>query len=285
MSLLAGRSPKGRVFLVGAGPGDPELLTLRALKILRTADVILHDDLVPPEILALVSGGRIENVGKRCGAKRVSQEEINARMIHLARGGFAVARLKSGDPSIFGRAGEEMSALWDAGIDFEIVPGVTAACSAAARAGIALTDRRNTSQVLFVSAHHSVARPVARGHDWGDRNTVTWVIHMPGDDHAELARELLASGRSSDTPCVLVSNAGRTGERIVATSVGNLAQAPQLPSPKILIVGDVAARTEIHDARQRSGFKADSNACVYSNPMTFLRSIPRRSYRKVVGSP
>lgn len=277
MNLVAGRRPKGRVFLVGAGPGDPELLTLRALKILRTADVILHDDLVPPEILALAPGGRIENVGKRCGAKRASQEEINARMIHLARGGFAVARLKSGDPLIFGRAGEEMSALRDAGIDFEIIPGVTAACSAAAGARIALTDRRCATQVLFVSAHHSMARPVVRGHDWGNADTMTLVIHMPGDDYADLVQELLAAGRNSDTPCIIVSNAARAGEQIFATSVGDLARAPWLPSPKILIVGDVAARTEIHDALQGSDFKADSNACVYSNPMTFLRSIPWRS--------
>ena len=118
----------GKVYLVGAGPGDPELLTRKAWRVLQSADAVLHDDLVPEEILAILpASARILNVGKRCGAKGISQPEINDRMISLAHEGKIVARLKSGDPLLFGRAGEEMEALRAAGIDFEVIPGVTSA--------------------------------------------------------------------------------------------------------------------------------------------------------------
>src|SRR5271166_997515 len=134
---------KGRVYLVGAGPGDPELLTVRALRLLKTADAVLHDDLVSAEILALASPlAQLHNVGKRCGAKKISQEEINFLMVAFASAGASVVRLKSGDPLIFGRAGEEVEALRHAGIDYEIVPGITAAFGAAAAAKIPLTHRR-----------------------------------------------------------------------------------------------------------------------------------------------
>lgn len=239
----------GRVFLVGAGPGDPELMTLRALKILQSADAVLHDDLVPPEILALIRTRRVENVGKRCGAKRVSQEAIHARMIELARGGFAVARLKSGDPLIFGRAGEEMDALRDAGVEFEIIPGVTAASSAAASAQIPLTDRRYASHILFVPAHQAAGREAVAGVARDNRHA-TLAVHMPGDDLSRLERELLESGRSAEMPCVIVASAGRPEEQIFATRLGSLAEAPVLPSPKILIVGDVAARAMAANAAE-----------------------------------
>ena len=138
----------GKVYLVGAGPGDPELLTLKALKLLKSADVVLHDDLIGPEILAFIpSSTEIQNVGKRFGHKRISQAEINALMVQNALLGLQVVRLKSGDPLIFGRAGEEMEALRQAGIEFEIVPGVTAAFGAAANAQIPLTHRQVSSAV------------------------------------------------------------------------------------------------------------------------------------------
>ncbi|HEX4785679.1 MAG TPA: SAM-dependent methyltransferase, partial [Candidatus Sulfotelmatobacter sp.] len=124
---------KGKVYLVGAGPGDPELLTLKALRVLRTADAVLHDDLVSAEIQKLApSAAQVHNVGKRCGKKNIVQEEINFLMITLAEAGMQVIRLKSGDPMIFGRAGEEIEALRRAGINYEIVPGVTSALGAAA---------------------------------------------------------------------------------------------------------------------------------------------------------
>ena len=142
----------GKVYLVGAGPGDPELLTLKALKLLKSADVVFHDDLIRPEILSLVpSSTLLHNVGKRFGNKRISQEEINALMIQNALLGLQVVRLKSGDPLIFGRAGEEIEALRRASIEFEIVPGITAALGAAANAQIPLTHRNAASAIVLVT--------------------------------------------------------------------------------------------------------------------------------------
>ena len=142
------------VYLVGAGPGDPDLLTLKAHRILREADEILHDDLVPAAILALANPvAVVANVGKRCGAKTMTQEQINARMIQSAREGRKVARLKGGDPGIFGRMAEEIDALEAAGVPFEVIPGITAGMAAAASLGISLTDRRKSSHAIFVSAH------------------------------------------------------------------------------------------------------------------------------------
>src|SRR5215469_1831527 len=141
-----------KVYLVGAGPGDPELLTRKAWRVLQSAGVVLHDDLVSQEILCMLPPTiQVVNVGKRCGAKSISQDEINALMVQLARQGKTVARLKSGDPSLFGRAGEEMEALTRAGIEFEVIPGVTAALGAAASTQISLTDRRRASRVVFVT--------------------------------------------------------------------------------------------------------------------------------------
>src|SRR5215813_241079 len=146
----------GKVYLVGAGPGDPGLLTVEALRLLQNADVVFHDDLVSSEVLALIPEQvYVENVGKRCGQTRVGQQQIHALMINAAREGWTVARLKSGDPLIFGRAGEEIEALRGAGIECLIVPGVTAAFGAAARAGIPLTDRRLASKLVFLSNHQS----------------------------------------------------------------------------------------------------------------------------------
>src|SRR5271163_3316263 len=148
-----------KVYLVGAGPGDPDLLTVKALRLLRTADVVLHDDLVTPEILKLVSStAEVQNVGKRCGSKTIRQEEINFLMVTLAASGRQVVRLKSGDPLIFGRAGEEMEALRRAGIEYEIVPGVTSALGAAAAAGIPLTHRQISSTIVLTAGHQASAK-------------------------------------------------------------------------------------------------------------------------------
>ena len=146
----------GKVYLVGAGPGDPELLTVKALRLLRAADVVLHDDLVTPEILKLIPAtAEVRNVGKRSGSKTIRQEEINFRMVTLAASGRQVVRLKSGDPLIFGRAGEEMEALRRSNIQYEIVPGVTAALGAAAAAGIPLTHRRASSTLVLTAGHRA----------------------------------------------------------------------------------------------------------------------------------
>jgi len=234
----------GKVYLVGAGPGDPELLTVKALRILERADLVLHDDLVPPPILALASAGAdVVSVGKRCGKKSANQAEINARMVAGARQGLDVIRLKGGDPSIFGRAGEEIEALRDAGVDFEIVPGVTAASAAAAAAGISLTHRDVASSVVFLTGHVA-SRPTGTkwtARDWSGENLggKTAVVYMPGPHYEPLGARLQAAGVDSGTPCLLVSAAPGGAGRIHRTVVGKLAEAPSLPGPGILIVGYV----------------------------------------------
>src|SRR5271157_5407195 len=154
---------KGKVYLVGAGPGDPELLTLKALRLLRSAEAVLHDDLVAPEILKLIpSTAQIHNVGKRCGKKKILQGEINFLMIELAALGLRVVRLKSGDPLIFGRAGEEIESLRANNIPFEIVPGVTSALGAAAAAQIPLTHRRASSALVLITAHRASQKQASK---------------------------------------------------------------------------------------------------------------------------
>src|ERR1700722_10483115 len=144
----------GKVYLVGAGPGDPEFLTVKARALLDRADVVLHDDLVSPEIISLIlPQTEIVNVGKRCGLKKITQNEINGQMIALAKRGLQVVRLKSGDPAIFGRLAEETDALEAARIPFEVVPGITAGISAAASLRVSLTDRRSSSRVVIVTGH------------------------------------------------------------------------------------------------------------------------------------
>src|SRR5581483_2819887 len=153
---------KGKVYLVGAGPGDPELLTMKAVRLLRSAEAVLYDDLVAPEILNLIpASAQVHNVGKRCGTKKIKQEEINFLMIALADSGLNVVRLKSGDPLVFGRAGEEMESLRRAGISYEIVPGVTSAFGAAASTNIPLTHRHVSSAVVLLTAHQAAGSEAA----------------------------------------------------------------------------------------------------------------------------
>lgn len=236
------------VYLVGAGPGDPDLLTRKALRLLQCADVVLHDDLVSPEILQLIcSGALVQNVGKRCGQKRITQQQIHARMIDFARQGKIVVRLQSGDPLLYGRAGEEMDALRDAGIQFEVVPGITAAFAAAASAKISLTDRRLASKVVFLTAHHCKEDAPE---DFGSAISPdsTLAIYMPGHDYARLQKQLIASGVDPETPCLLISHAMRPGESFHATVVGKLSLAPRVSAPSILLVGALAALPQHADA-------------------------------------
>jgi uroporphyrin-III C-methyltransferase len=240
----------GKVYLVGAGPGDPELLTRKAWRVLQSADIVLHDDLVPWAILSVLPvTAQVVNVGKRCGAKGISQDEINALMVQQAREGKIVARLKSGDPMLFGRAGEEMEALRAAGTDFEIIPGVTAALGAAASAQISLTDRRHASRVVFVTAHRESGTGLRNeGHIAAD---TTYVIYMPGHRFAELATELQAAGIGAEIPCAVISRATTTDETIFRTTVGKLQECPAAASPSLLVVGIVAGivarETSAHD--------------------------------------
>ncbi len=255
----------GKVYLVGAGPGDPELLTVKALRILREADAVLHDDLVTPEILALIRpDARVFGVGKRCGRKGVTQQEINQLLVSYAREGFAVVRLKGGDPLIFGRAGEEMEALREVGIECEIVPGVTSSCAAAAAAQIPLTDRRSASKLILLTAHRRNGEiPI----EWRDVASpdATLVIHMPGDDYVALAATLSVAELSAETPCVIVSRAGTAEEQIHRTSLGKLPDAPRLPAPALIIVGEVAAvePREAHPLEKETVAAPVSNHCPF----------------------
>ena len=240
-----------KVYLVGAGPGDPELLTRKAWRALQSADIVLHDDLVSEEILRTIPArAQIMNVGKRCGAKAISQTEINALMISLASENKIVVRLKSGDPLLFGRAGEEMEALRAAGVAFEVVSGVTSALGAAASAQISLTDRRHASRVVFVTAHREGGVGLVHEHDVA-ANT-TYVIYMPGNRYADLAFELQAAGIGAQTPCLLISHATTKDEKLFLTTVGKLPECPAAASPSVLIVGTVcgiAADTEMAESK------------------------------------
>ncbi len=235
---------KGKVYLVGAGPGDPELLTLKALRLLRTAEAVLHDDLVAPEILNLIlPSAQVHNVGKRCGTKKIQQEEINFLMIALADSGLRVVRLKSGDPLVFGRAGEEMESLRRANIPFEIVPGVTSAFGAAAAAQIALTHRRASSALVLLTAHQAAGSEAANWNKLASSGA-TLVIYMPGQNYSGISAKLKASGLSGATPCAIISRATTPHQRTHRTTVAGLPSAPQLPAPTLLVVGEVVRRAD-----------------------------------------
>ena len=231
---------KGKVYLVGAGPGDPELLTVKALRILRAADVVFHDELVASGILNLVPPTvLVRNVGKRCGRKAISQDEINSLMVASAIAGMTVVRLKGGDPLIFGRAGEEIEALLAAGVDFEIVPGVTAALGAAASAQIPLTHRRFASALVLLTGHRS-AETLQTNWRAIVSAGATLVLYMPGDDYPGSANKLRTAGLSGQTPCVIVSCATTPQEEIYLTNLEKLPDAPRLAAPALLVVGEVA---------------------------------------------
>jgi uroporphyrin-III C-methyltransferase len=232
---------RGKVYLIGAGPGDPELLTLKAARLLAGAHVVLHDALVSDAVLAMISrAAEIINVGKRAGHKLLTQDEINGLLVSHGRRRKTVVRLKGGDPSIFGRAGEEIEALRAAGIEYEIVPGISAALGAAAAAGISLTDRRVASQILLTTFSRGIDGSTM---DWGCvTSTTTLVLYMPGADYAEVSERLLAGGLPADLPCVIVSQAAGPQQQVRWSSVARLANEERLPAPALLIVGRVASQ-------------------------------------------
>jgi uroporphyrin-III C-methyltransferase/precorrin-2 dehydrogenase/sirohydrochlorin ferrochelatase len=249
---LARNEPRhGQVFLVGAGPGDPELLTLKALRVLGVADVVLHDDLLTAGILELIpSSARIECVGKRHGMRQVTQEEIHHRLIDYARQGMTVVRLKGGDGAIFGRASEEMDALREADVPFTIVPGVTAASGAAAAAGISLTDRRLGSALVFLTAQRCKGNPPPNWQAIAELGGGV-AIYMPGGHEADLANALIAGGLAPETSCHVISNATREDEQVIETTLGQVPQMAQLPAPSLLLVGLVPAATLENVERSR----------------------------------
>lgn len=235
---------EGRVALVGAGPGDAGLLTLRGLRLLNEADVILHDRLVSAEVLDLARrDAECIEVGKESGVHHVPQERIHALMLEHARAGKRVVRLKGGDGFIFGRGGEELEFLRAHGIGYEVVPGITAALACAAYAGIPLTHRDHAQSVRFVTAH---AKAEDDGLDWAGfaREKQTLAFYMGISGLERVRARLLAHGRAASTPCALVENGSRPGQRVVVGTLDDLtslAQRHAVRSPAILFVGEVAA--------------------------------------------
>ena len=229
----------GVVYLVGAGPGDAELLTLRALRLIETADVILPDDLVSDEVLALASpSALVIPVGKRCGQPRITQAGIHALMLEYARAGRSVVRLKSGEPLIFGRAGEEIAALTEAAIPFEIVPGITAAFAVAAVLKTPLTDRGSASKLIFATAHHAADKlELTPKWEGAFPNDATLVVYMPGRRFRRLADDLIASGIDPDTPCVAASKATTPEEQVRRATLATLEDHVVGPAPVVLLIG------------------------------------------------
>jgi uroporphyrin-III C-methyltransferase / precorrin-2 dehydrogenase / sirohydrochlorin ferrochelatase len=235
MALAPLAANRGTVALVGAGPGDPDLLTVKAVRLIQSADVILHDDLVPQAILQLaLPSSEVINVGKRCGTKIITQDEINALMIEHARVNRSVVRLKSGDPLIFGRAAEEMAALKQADVSFEVIPGITSAFAAAAAIGCSLTDRNSASNVTFSTGHH------AQSHNHSplpEIEDTTRVVYMAGRDLNLLAEEWLQQGLPPDFPCAVVSHVGQPSEQVRYTTLADLGAIAPVPAPSLLIAG------------------------------------------------
>jgi len=230
----------GEVVLVGAGPGDPELLTLAALQAMQAADIILYDALVSDEVLALVRRDAEKiHVGKRVGNHRIKQQQTNELMIAHARAGKRVVRLKGGDPFMFGRGGEELQALQKAGIAFRVVPGITAAAGAAAYAGIPLTHRDHAQTTVFITGH---CRPQGHEIDWQAMamGQQTLVIYMGTLHAADISRQLLAFGRQAQTPAAIISHGTRPTQSVRKGTLADLSSmAKDAPRPALIVIGEV----------------------------------------------
>jgi len=231
---------QGEIILVGAGPGDAGLLTLRGLQVMQLADVVLYDHLVSDEILDLVrrDADRI-CVGKRAGAHSVAQEETNRLLVTLAQQGKRVVRLKGGDPFIFGRGGEELQAAQQAGIPFQVVPGITAAAGATAYAGIPLTHRDYAQSVLFITGH---CRTDGDGIDWPSlaRARQTLAIYMGTVKAAEISQQLIAHGRDASTPVAVIGRGTRQDQQVLTGTLEHLEElAQRAPTPALLVIGEV----------------------------------------------
>jgi uroporphyrin-III C-methyltransferase len=258
---------KGEVWLVGAGPGDPELLTIKALKVLQKADVVVHDGLVSDEILDLSpAAARRISVAKRKSRHSYSQDEINRMLVAFALEGLTVVRLKGGDPFIFGRGGEELEACRAAGVACHIVPGVTSALAASANAGAPLTHRGAAQAVTFVTGH---AQPSKNGEgrepdlDWASlaRANQTVVVYMGLSQAAPIAARLMAAGRAAATPALIVENASRADERRVVTTLLGLAEAASaLSGPALLIVGEAMALAQAGEPAELTALITEARA-------------------------
>lgn len=269
-----------RVSLVGAGPGDPELLTVKALKCLERAEVVLTDDLVDARVLAcLPAGARVLRVGKRGGCVSTEQRFIHELMIREAQAGARVVRLKGGDPFVFGRGGEEVDALREAGIEVEVINGLSAGLAAPAAVGVPVTDRRCTPGVAFVTGHngeHGIAP------DWAAlaRSRLTLVVYMGLARAAGISRALQDGGLSGETPAVIVSAAHTPHQRECFTTLAGLPEAIEregLASPALLVIGEVVALSPSwrDQARLDVGMNGSSSAA-QAGVMT-TRELPARA--------
>jgi uroporphyrin-III C-methyltransferase/precorrin-2 dehydrogenase/sirohydrochlorin ferrochelatase len=237
---------RGTVHLVGAGPGDPELLTVKALRLIQSADVIFHDDLVSDEVLALIPETTQKVfVGKRSGRPGLGQAEINRRLAEAAQRGLEVVRLKGGDPFVFGRGGEEMEHLRAAGVTVSIVPGISAAFGCAAEAEIPLSHRGEASRITLVTAHRAAEADAV---NWTHlaATDMTVVVYMGRDSAASVARGLIAAGRAADTPAAVLARGTRADS---AAIVGRLDRLPALVAqagdgPALLVIGDVVKHSK-----------------------------------------
>jgi uroporphyrin-III C-methyltransferase len=230
-----------KIFLVGAGPGDPELLTLKALRLLQSAEVVLYDSLVDPAVVAMAwAGARLIDVGKRCGKHSAPQAEICRLLVEEALAGHVVVRLKGGDPMVFGRATEEMDALRAHGIDFEVVPGVTAATAAAASLKLSLTRRGIARSLHFLAGHGAESGLPA--HDWISltKSGGTLAVYMGGQMLPGLAAHFIEAGMSPDMPAVAVESASLPGQRVLMGTIGDLpgtVVAAAATGPVLVLIG------------------------------------------------
>jgi uroporphyrin-III C-methyltransferase/precorrin-2 dehydrogenase/sirohydrochlorin ferrochelatase len=251
------RGSLGSVILAGAGPGDPELLTIKALKALQTADAVLFDNLVAKPILDFVRpGARMIDVGKRGYGRSCKQPDINALMVSLAREGLNVVRLKSGDPLIFGRAGEEIEACRAAGVPITIVPGVTSAQGAAASLKVSLTNRDHARRLQFITAHDRHGH-LPQDIDWSAvaDGAATTIVYMPKRTLSELTDVALVHGLDPMTPAIAVANATRPDERVFITTVGAIAtelEALRPDGPVLVMIGEALRYATVRDAAEQA---------------------------------
>jgi uroporphyrin-III C-methyltransferase len=238
----------GTVYLVGSGPGDPDLLTVKAARLLEDADVVLHDKLPGPEILDEIPEAKREDVGKRAGGERTPQAEINERMVELAREGNDVVRLKGGDPFVFGRGGEEMAYLADHDVPFEVVPGITSAIAAPAAADIPVTHRDHASSASFVTGHEDPTKEESAV-DWEAlaATSGTIVVLMGVGKLPAYTQELLDAGMDPDTPVALIEKGTRPGQQVATGTLDTIVAARDeagIEPPAVTVIGGVAGIRE-----------------------------------------
>ncbi|WP_299021461.1 siroheme synthase CysG [uncultured Photobacterium sp.] len=244
-SLSKKVEPQGQVALIGAGPGDAGLLTLRALQLMQQADVVLYDYLVSDEVMDLVRrDAELICVGKKAGFHSVPQEETNQLLVHYAQRGKRVVRLKGGDPFVFGRGGEELEVLFDAGIPFQVVPGITAAAGATAYAGIPLTHRDYAQTAMFITGH---LKPDSDQLDWSTlaRDKQTLVIYMGLLKAQDIELQLITHGRAPETPVAIIERGTQKNQKVLKGQLHELAQLAQhSASPALIVVGEVVNLSE-----------------------------------------